>query len=107
MPDGVALPRASGDAAAAPAPALAPRRRLASPFLRRILLVNALPLVMLVIGLLYLDQYQNGLMDADVSALREQARIYAGALGESAIQENSGDHAVLVPDLARARSSTV
>jgi two-component system, OmpR family, sensor histidine kinase ChvG len=101
MPDGVALPRAPAGAMAVSAPALAPRRRLASPFLRRILLVNALPLVLLVIGLLYLDQYQNGLMDADVSALREQARIYAGALGESAVQESSGDHAVLVADLAR------
>ena len=101
MPDGVALPRASTGTAAAPTPALAPRRRLASPFLRRILSVNALPLVLLVIGLLYLDQYQNGLMDADVGALREQARIYAGALGESAVQENSGDHPVLVADLAR------
>jgi two-component system sensor histidine kinase ChvG len=101
MPDGAALPRAAAGSAGAPSPVLAPRRRLASPFLRRILSVNALPLVLLVIGLLYLDQYQNGLMDADVGALREQARIYAGALGESAVQENSGDHAVLVPDLAR------
>jgi two-component system sensor histidine kinase ChvG len=101
MPDGATLGRPSTSAAAGAAPALAPRRRLASPFLRRILSVNALPLVLLVIGLLYLDQYQNGLMDADVGALREQARIYAGALGESAVQENSGDHAMLVPDLAR------
>jgi two-component system, OmpR family, sensor histidine kinase ChvG len=101
MPDGAALPKAPAGPMAVTAPALAPGRRLASPFLRRILLVNALPLVLLVIGLLYLDQYQNGLMDADVSALREQARIYAGALGESAVQENSGDHAVLVADLAR------
>jgi two-component system, OmpR family, sensor histidine kinase ChvG len=101
MPDGAAITKAPTASVAGPAPALAPRRRLASPFLRRILLVNALPLVLLVIGLLYLDQYQNGLMDADVSALREQARIYAGALGESAVQENSGDHAVLVADLAR------
>ncbi|MCB8879140.1 stimulus-sensing domain-containing protein [Acidisoma cellulosilytica] len=87
--------------ALASGPALPPRRRFASPFLRRILLVNALPLALLVIGLLYLDQYQNGLMDADVSALREQARIYAGALGESAVQAGSGDHPVLTQDLAR------
>ncbi|GAB0118255.1 histidine kinase [Acidisoma sp. 7E03] len=106
MPDGAASPGQAAAAGqmpgAAPAPAMAPKRRLASPFLRRILLVNALPLALLVIGLLYLDQYQNGLMDADVSALREQARIYAGALGESAVQQTaSGDHAALAPDLAR------
>ena len=57
-----------------------------SPLLRRILLVNALPLALLVAALLYLDQYQNGLLEAEVSALREQARIYAGALGESAVR---------------------
>jgi len=56
------------------------RPRLLSPLLRRILLVNALPLALLVASLLYLDQYQNGLLEAEVAALREQARIYAGAL---------------------------
>ena len=101
MPDGARMAK-PGAAAGAATPAMEPRRRLASPFLRRILLVNALPLVLLVIGLLYLDQYQNGLMDADIAALREQARIYAGALGESAVQQSaSGDRAALVPDLAR------
>ncbi len=100
MPDGAGISRPAEGVSSA-VPALPPRRRLASPFLRRILLVNALPLVLLVIGLLYLDQYQNGLMDADVAALREQARIYAGALGESAVQAGSGDRPVLAPDLAR------
>ncbi len=77
------------------------RQRLVSPLLRRILLVNALPLALLVATLLYLDQYQNGLLQATVSALREQARIYAGALGESAVKEESPDNPVLVPELAR------
>src|ERR1700684_1230199 len=61
------------------------RARWVSPLMRRILLVNALPLALLVAALLYLDQYQNGLLEAEVLALREQARIYAGALGESAV----------------------
>ena len=61
------------------------RPRWVSPLLRRILLVNALPLVLLVAALLYLDQYQNGLLEAEVAALREQARVFAGALGESAV----------------------
>ena len=77
------------------------RQRLVSPLLRRILLVNALPLALLVATLLYLDQYQNGLLQATVTALREQARIYAGALGESAVKEESPDNPVLVPELAR------
>ena len=52
--------------------------------MRRVLLVNFVPLALLLGALLYLDQYQDGLLEAEVSALREQARIYAGALGESA-----------------------
>jgi two-component system sensor histidine kinase ChvG len=63
--------------------------------------VNALPLALLVAALLYLDQYQNGLLEAEVSALREQARIYAGALGESAVRMNQPDNPKLVPDIAR------
>ena len=54
--------------------------------MRRILLVNALPLALLVATLLYLNQFQNSLLEAEVTALREQARIYAGALGQSAVQ---------------------
>ena len=77
------------------------RRRWVSPLLRRILLVNALPLALLLAALLYLDQYQNGLLEAEVQALREQARIYAGALGESAVREQNPDNPILQPDLAR------
>ena len=52
--------------------------------------------------MLYLDQYQNGLLEAEVQALREQARIYAGALGESAVREQDPDNPVLQPDIARS-----
>ncbi len=76
-------------------------RRWVSPLMRRILLVNAMPLALLVATLLYLDQYQNGLLEAEVGALREQARIYAGALGESAVRETDPNNPTLVADLAR------
>ncbi|MGA8197327.1 MAG: stimulus-sensing domain-containing protein [Acetobacteraceae bacterium] len=98
MPDGISL------SALAP-PAASQRKRFrarwVSPLLRRILLVNALPLALLVAALLYLDQYQNGLLEAQVSALREQARIYAGALGESAVRTTDPDNPKLVPEIAR------
>ncbi len=98
MPDSGALP-------AVPRPAVAPARRTRSgwmsPLLRRILLVNAMPLALLVAALLYLDQYQNGLLEAEVNALREQARIYAGALGETAVREVGTETPRLVPDQAR------
>ncbi len=84
-----------------PSSATVLRRRLVSPLLRRILLVNALPLALLVAALLYLDQYQGALLEAEVQALREQARIYAGALGESAVREQEPGTPSLQPDLAR------
>jgi two-component system, OmpR family, sensor histidine kinase ChvG len=77
------------------------RQRWVSPLLRRILLVNALPLALLVVALLYLDQYQNGLLEAQVAALREQAKIYAGAIGESAVLATDPDNPHIVPEIAR------
>lgn len=93
-------------ASAAPAACVRerPRRRLAPflpPLMRRVLMVNALPLVLLVAVLLYLDQYQNGLLLAEVSALREQARIYSGALSEAAVREDEGSLPRLDANLAR------
>ncbi len=76
-------------------------RQWLPPLLRRILLVNALPLALLVAALLYFNQYQNGLLENEVTAMREQARIYAGALGESAVRETDPDNPQLVPDIAR------
>ncbi len=96
MPDSGVLP-----AAPAAVAIRSTRRRWVSPLLRRILLVNALPLALLVAALLYLDQYQSGLLEAEVQALREQARIFAGALGESAVREQNPDDPTLQPDLAR------
>src|SRR6476620_10141410 len=97
MPDGTTL--------TALAPPAVPqqkrfRARWVSPLLRRILLVNALPLALLVAALLYLDQYQNGLLEAEVAALREQARVFAGALGESAVRTTDPDNPRLVPEVA-------
>ncbi|WP_370636297.1 stimulus-sensing domain-containing protein [Komagataeibacter sp. FNDCR2] len=76
------------------------RARLVSPLMRRILLVNTVPLGLLALTLLYLTQFQNSLLEAEVSALREQARIYAGALGQSAVTLSRHD-VTLEPALAR------
>lgn len=95
MPDGANLTGLKGQT---------PRFRegWVSPLLRRILLVNALPLALLVVALLYLDQYRNGLLEAQVGALREQARVFAGALGESAVRTTDPEHPRLVPEIARS-----
>ncbi|CAA9236390.1 MAG: Sensor histidine kinase ChvG [uncultured Acetobacteraceae bacterium] len=98
MPDvGVTADTETAPAAAAPQP----RRRLwSSPLLRRILLLNVLPPALLAAAMLYLDQYQNGLLAAEVEALRTQARIYAGGIAEAATRLED-DRAVLVPEQAR------
>ena len=99
MPDDSAsLPRPAAPAISKAAPRRA--RRRFSPLLLRILLVNAVPPALLAASLLYLDQYQNGLLAAEVEALRTQARIYAGGIAEAAVRIE-GDRAVLVPELAR------
>ncbi len=98
MPDGATLP---GLTLGKRTPVRRFRQRWVSPLLRRILLVNALPLALLVVSLLYLDQYQNGLLEAQVAALREQAKIYAGAIGESAVLATDPDNPHLVPEIAR------
>ena len=97
MPDGSTL---TGLSAPAGPPQPRFRPRWVSPLLRRILLVNALPLALLVVALLYLDQYQNGLLEAEVSALREQARVFAGALGESAVRTTEPENPKLASEVA-------
>ncbi len=72
-----------------------------SPLLRHILVVNVVPLVLLVAALLYLDQYQSGLLQAEVQALRQQASIFAGALEESAVKVETPNQPQLVASLAR------
>jgi two-component system sensor histidine kinase ChvG len=98
MPEAPLPSAADGLDAASPAPARG--RRWVSPLLRRILLLNILPPALLAAAMLYLDQYQNGLLAAEVEALRTQARIYAGAIAEAATRLQD-DRAVLVPDMAK------
>lgn len=64
------------------------RRRVRhfSPLTLRILAVNILALAFLLGGLLYLSTYQQWLIDKELSALTTEARIFAGALGEGAMQ---------------------
>lgn len=60
------------------------QKRAISPITRRILAVNVLALVVLVAGMLYLDEYRQGLIAAELAALQTQADLFAAALGEGA-----------------------
>lgn len=81
-----------------------PRRRLAPKFLRRvwipvrnffahhifssltrrILILNLAALAILVVGVLYLNQFRTGLINARVESLKTQGQIIAGAIAASA-----------------------
>lgn len=65
----------------------------------RIMAVNAIVLIILVGGVLYLNQFRQNLVDARIESLTVQAEIIAGALGESA---STGPEAIDI-DLAPAR----
>ena len=75
--------------------------RLLSPLTRRILTVNILPLAILVAGILYLDEYREGLIVAELAALETQAEIFAGALGEGAIGTRADGAQFVLPNVAR------
>lgn len=77
-----------------------PRRRLMSPLTRRILLINLAAPLALVLAFFYLDQFRLSLIDTRLTALRYEAGLIAGALGESAISPSEFSP-TLEPELAR------
>ncbi|CAO3431107.1 stimulus-sensing domain-containing protein [Azospirillum argentinense] len=91
-------------------PRAASRRRVRgvpSPLTLRILAVNVLALLLLVGALLYLGRYQDRLVQAELDALETEARIFASALGEGAVQraaeepEQGQESYELSPELGR------
>jgi two-component system sensor histidine kinase ChvG len=71
-----------------------------SPLTRRILLINLAAPIALVLAFFYLDQFRLSLIDTRLTALRYEADLIAGALGESAISPSEFSPA-LEPELAR------
>lgn len=83
-----------------------------SPLTRRILAVNLAAPVLLVLGLLFLDEYEDTLIATELEALRTQGELIAAAIGEGAVvveTENAdfptftptGSLRVIQPDTAR------
>ncbi|MBT3307201.1 MAG: histidine kinase, partial [Alphaproteobacteria bacterium] len=66
-----------------------PEPRWVSPLTRRILAVNILALGILGGGLLFLGEYRQTLIDAEIESLGVQAEMFAAALGEGAIASAS------------------
>ncbi|MFM2043815.1 MAG: hypothetical protein RLY86_2391 [Pseudomonadota bacterium] len=87
----------------APAEPVVRRRakpRVISPLTLRILAVNTLALAILLGGFLYLGQYQDRLIQAELDSLTVEARIFAGALGEGAVDPGYNEFAGGPPDLS-------
>ncbi len=76
------------EARAAEASGRTRRLRRISPLTRKILAVNLLAPVLLVLGALYLDTYEQGLLRSELESLREQGEMIASAVAESSV---SGD----------------
>jgi two-component system, OmpR family, sensor histidine kinase ChvG len=66
-------------------PSFQARRRRFSALTLRILAPNVLALAVLVGGVLYLDRYKDGLIQARLEGLASQANLIAGALAEAAV----------------------
>ena len=81
-----------------------PRRVRRGPFsslTRRILAINVEALGIVVVGLLYLDDYRQGLIDAKAAALATQGKIIAAALGETVVVGDAEGVYVIDVDAAR------
>ncbi len=75
--------------------------RRVSPLTRRMLAVNVFALAILGGGLLYLGQYQDGLIAANIDALETQGQIFGAALGEGAVSQEPQIGLNLAPEVAR------
>ena len=68
-------------------------KRVFSPLTLRFLAVNLAAPVLLVLGLLFLDQYQDTLIAAELDALDTQGELIAASIGEGAIVVESDEDA--------------
>lgn len=86
------------------------RRRLLSPITRKILAINVLALAIPIGGLLYLGPYRDGLIVSELEALQIQSGIFAGAIGESTIENVAPGYQALnliqARDMIRRLSAT-
>jgi two-component system sensor histidine kinase ChvG len=81
--------RAPMPATTAESPSLLRRRRSIdrrhSPLTRRILLLNLIPVALLTLGAVYLSDYEEELIDAELASLLVQGEMVAAGIGEVAV----------------------
>jgi two-component system, OmpR family, sensor histidine kinase ChvG len=76
------------------------KRRL-SRLTLRILAINLFAVAILFIGVLYLDRYQNSLIQAELEAVSQQANLFARAVGELAVEQKRSLDRRLSPSLVQ------
>jgi len=76
------------------------RRRWFSSLTQRILALNLLALAIIVAGVLYMDQYQRGLIEGRLEALTTQGLIIAAALGETVVPRDPTAPQAINPERA-------
>ena len=84
-------------------------RRWLSRLTLRILAINLFAVAILFVGVLYLDRYQNSLIQAELEAVSHQATLFARAIGELAVdQEMSANRQLAIERVRRMvrRSAT-
>ena len=85
-------------------------RRKFSRLTLRILAINLFAVAILFVGVLYLDRYQNSLIQAELEAVSHQANLFARAVGELAVERERTASPGLSPNLVRQmvrRSSNI
>ncbi len=78
------------------------RRWPVSPLTLRILAVNMLALAILVVGLLYLGQYQDNLIQSHLDALKGDSRVFAGMVAEGGVYRDVNELFALSPGPSRS-----
>jgi two-component system, OmpR family, sensor histidine kinase ChvG len=72
-----------------------------SPLTRRILAVNIIALVIPVVGLLYLDNYRQNLIQSELELLKTEAKLFSGALAASGVVTGPLGEERLLPETTR------
>jgi two-component system sensor histidine kinase ChvG len=72
-----------------------------SPITRRILALNILALAIPVVGLLYLDNYRQSLIQSELELLKTEAKLFSGALAASGVVTGPLGEERLLPETTR------
>tara|TARA_B100000676_G_scaffold264062_1_gene276186 strand:- start:372 stop:2000 length:1629 start_codon:yes stop_codon:yes gene_type:complete len=77
------------------------RRRTLSPLTLRILAVNVIALLIPIGFLFYSGPYRDGLIDAELEAMRDKGKLVAAALGETSVEATRTGRQFINPIIAR------